>query len=184
MGTSRRALVVRCLEQWLVVPDNGLITEVAEGHGLTVFQVEAPAGASATFHGRDVFAPWAAKLAAGQVSTASLGAPVDDWVRLDRQRPTVGSGFVEGQVVASDRFGNLISNITPPGGVRLDGCELLVPERQLRVPIVANYSAGQRGELVAVVNAWDLIEVCVNQGHAQQQSGLVVGQVLRLRWAI
>ena len=114
VGSGRGMVAVQAGGQALVGPDNGLLVWAAEALG-GVERAHALANpayrldpVSRTFHGRDVFAPAAAHLAAG-VDPAELGPEVDPagLVRLERAAPQVGAGRVGGSVVAIDHFGNL-----------------------------------------------------------------------------
>src|SRR5262249_55861693 len=105
-------------------PDNGLLWPAASVAGPPqVFELAAPEHrlpqVSATFHGRDVFAPAAAALASG-VAPPALRPPVADPVRLELPRPRATPEGTEGQILWIDRFGNLITTLTPvdldPGG--------------------------------------------------------------------
>ena len=108
VGTTRRAIAVESDGHRFVGPDTGVFTTVLEG--ATVVELKVAPGASATFHGRDVFAPAAAQLAAG-TPIAQLGPGVSDPVRLPLPGPRREKRGVVGTVIYVDRFGTLISNI-------------------------------------------------------------------------
>ncbi len=115
VGSSRRALAAAGREQFFVGPDNGLFSLVfAEQAPLMVVSLENPqyflAKVSATFHGRDIFAPVAAHLSLGVPLTA-FGPALSDPVGLDFPAPEFGEEEVDGQIISCDHFGNLISNI-------------------------------------------------------------------------
>lgn len=116
VGTSRPAVAVRCGGSWYVGPDNGLFGLIASetpGGVEEVWRLSRPPGASATFEGRDVFAPAAAALAAGS-PPAEVGSRTAAAVA-----PLPGSGP---RVLWVDRFGNLLTDLrTRPGAVRLGG---------------------------------------------------------------
>jgi S-adenosylmethionine hydrolase len=117
VGSARRAILGECGGQLFVAPDNGLLSYVRERAGgarvrhLTnrkFFRGDV----SATFHGRDVFAPVAAALSAG-VEPRELGEEIDDWVRLPPLAPRVrGDGAIEAEIIHVDRFGNCVTNLT------------------------------------------------------------------------
>lgn len=110
VGSSRRALLVRAGEQHLVGPDNGLLIEAAERLGGidAAWELPVPAAASSTFHGRDVFAPAAGRIAAG-LTPATLGRPVDPagLVRLEPATPEVAAGRFAATIRDVDRYGNV-----------------------------------------------------------------------------
>jgi S-adenosylmethionine hydrolase len=117
VGSARRAILAECGGQRYVGPDNGLFSYVCERAGgarvrhLTnrkFFRREV----SATFHGRDVFAPVAAALSTG-VEPREFGAEIDDWVRLPSLAPRVrDDGTIEATIIHVDRFGNCVTNLT------------------------------------------------------------------------
>ena len=123
VGTPRALLVALSNEQALLAPDNGLLAPLAvRGQIDRVIRIDntrlvqfGVSDVSATFHGRDIFAPLAAAIASGRCDPADLGDEVD---AIDQSGwPTTtprADGGVSGVVVAVDRFGNLISNIGPP----------------------------------------------------------------------
>ena len=121
VGGGRRAVALRCAEEdrLLVGPDNGLLGPAAERFGGCVEVVEISRSpwrlepVSATFHGRDVFAPVAARLAAGEdLQDAGEPLEVDDLVSLDLPQPYVEDGALVAHVVGVDRFGNVLLDAT------------------------------------------------------------------------
>jgi len=118
VGTSRKAVIVKSKKgQFFVVPDNGLMTPVADRDGVEgVREITNPAWmigdkVSSTFHGRDIFSPAAAHLAAGEDWTMA-GPEVTGLVRLNPVLATVDKKGITGQVIAlDDPFGSLITNI-------------------------------------------------------------------------
>lgn len=117
VGSARRAIVVEAGEHLFVGPDNGLFSYVYQREDrLRVFQIEREdlfrQPVSATFHGRDVFAPVAAHLSAG-LAPESVGREVFDFVKLEIPKPVVDEQRrVIGAVIHIDRFGNCVTNLT------------------------------------------------------------------------
>lgn len=119
VGTQRRAVIVESGGRCFVAPDNGLLSYVisrTDGAPLRAFAVEDAAwmlpNRSRTFHGRDVFAPAAAHLAAGRnIASAGPELRTADLVRLERSEPLFEDNHVHGSVLHVDRFGNLITNM-------------------------------------------------------------------------
>ncbi len=165
VGSSRRALAVQTQRgDRLVGPDNGLLMPAAErlgGIGSAV-GLATPASASATFHGRDVFAPAAARLAAG-APLRDLGRPVTDLVELSL--PTANEDG--GQVVHVDVYGNLITNI-PADSLARDS---VVAVGDAQVPLVAFYEQAQPGALLALIGSAGLLEISVRNGSAAERLG-------------
>jgi S-adenosyl-L-methionine hydrolase (adenosine-forming) len=202
VGGARRALAVRCRGRWLVAPDNGLVTRVlaeASGAGddddgaLVVALDPARIGGgavSATFHGRDVFAPAAAWLAAGRPAEELGTRAAEPPVRLTLPAAVregegeVGRG-VAGVVVHVDRFGNLITNVPGAwlvGGGGAGGAgSVRVRLAGRDVPLVRTYGDAGPGELLALVGSAGWIEVAVRDGSAAALLEVGRGAVVRVR---
>lgn len=167
VGGARRPLVVRSGGLWLVGPDNGLFSPLAEGVGFQAWEITwRPASLSQTFHGRDLFAPVAARLAAGENLQESL-RPVADIVRLPAAPP---------QVIYLDSYGNCLTNLHAealPAGqeLMLDG--RLCPRRQC-------FEQGAPGEPFCYENSLGLLEIAINQADAAAALGLRVGSPVGL----
>ena len=115
VGGPRRALAARCRGQFWVGPDNGLFHLIfSQEMELSIVSLENPQffrpRVSATFHGRDIFAPVAAHLSRG-ADLAQLGPTVTDPVALDFPSPVFTPEVVRGEIIYADRFGNLVSNV-------------------------------------------------------------------------
>lgn len=115
VGSRRRAIIAECNAQLFVAPDNGLVSYACES-ALRVVNVTNRKffreNVSATFHGRDLFAPVAAALS-NSVAVAEFGEQIDDWVRLPPLAPRrLADGTLEATIIHIDRFGNCITNIT------------------------------------------------------------------------
>jgi S-adenosylmethionine hydrolase len=175
VGTSRRVLVVEADGRFVVAPDNGIVTRVLdEAAEWKAVAPPAPLGAdrgmSATFHGRDVFAPLAARLAAGEELSA-LGSVTDDPVRLVEPKPIRQRSDIVGQVIATDRFGNLITNV--PGEWVSSEDAIRIGERTLALS--PTYGSVAVGEATAVVNSDGRLEIAVRGGSAASRLGAGVG---------
>lgn len=116
VGTARRPIIARCAGQFIVCPDNGLLTLLERSHpieGAVVIENPAFTAAtpSATFHGRDIFAPAAAHLSLG-TPLADFGPEATEWVRIPIPEATLDAdGQLHGEIIHVDRFGNCITNI-------------------------------------------------------------------------
>ena len=173
VGSDRRALVVCAGGHAFVAPDNGVLGPVLERLGtagpvreLTRVQV-SDKPPSATFHGRDVFAPAAGAIAAG-VEVSTLGTPLDvpRLVHLDSVAGTESDGYV----VEVDVFGNLITDLPAPSEsitVECAGVRVCGPS--------SSYSAVESGDLVLVVGSDDTLEIAVRDGSATLCLGVGVG---------
>jgi len=167
VGTARRAIcVVDPTGRRLVGPDNGLFTPFLEP-GSRVHELSDPVAVPRprrpTFHGRDLFAPAAAALAAG-LEPEQLGGLVTDPVRLPWPGAERSAGQVRGVTLASDPFGNLITSIREEdlagAEVRAALCDGM-PARWVRT-----FADGAPGELLALVGSGGRVEVAVREGSA------------------
>ena len=181
VGTGRRPLVVDGADCRWVGPDNGIFTPVfladpqAQAYEISdesLFREPL----SATFHGRDIFAPAAAALAGGR-DPATLGPLVSDPVRLEWPRPHLEDEALVGSVLMADRFGNLMTNLSR------DAVEAFLAGRPALVRLASGavrglsrtYGQGQPGQLVALFNSQGRLEVAVNQGSMLERLGLKPG---------
>lgn len=129
VGTERRAIAAECGSVLVVAPDNGLISyvwgEVAPAQRRAV-ELLTPEWASNTFHGRDVFAPAAAELAAG-AKLHDVGEPIEDPVALPEVFAARDADGIRGCVIVVDHFGNAITTVRTPDlrGARVRGVRWL-----------------------------------------------------------
>lgn len=174
VGTARRALAVAAGGHWFTGPDNGVLDSAVRAQDAQAVALPLPGGASATFHGRDVFAPTAAALARGR-ALAELGSPAPDPVRLAVPDPRREGRTIVGQVVYVDRFGTLVTNIP---GARLD------PAGTVRVgphdlALRTTFGAVAAGEPLALIGSGGMLEIAVRDGRADAVLGLSRGAEVR-----
>ena len=192
VGTARRGVAVAVGESILVGPDNGLLSWAVLRAGGATSAHQLTNGElwlhplSQTFHGRDIFMPVAAHLAAG-TELSAVGSQIDvaDLVMLPAPTSRVHDGEAEGEVMSVDRFGNVQLSITASDADRLGigfGSSLVVRcgRRQLTVPYLETFAAVAPGEIVAFTDSAGLISIAVNAGDAAQQLGLPPGAHVRL----
>lgn len=173
VGSERRAIAVLAHGRACVAPDNGVLTRVLDGarDWSAVELTERRylrSRISSTFHGRDVFAPAAAHLAAG-VPLERLGEGIDVPVRLPLERPLREADRLRGRVAHVDRFGNLISDI--PASWAGPRWRFQVSERGVG-RLQRSYSAVDPGALVVVEGSLGTIEVAVRDGSAARKLGV------------
>jgi S-adenosylmethionine hydrolase len=117
VGSSRRPIFIECAEQMFVGPDNGVFSWICEREGSFLARHLTNEDffthpMSATFHGRDVFAPVAAALSQG-IAAEEFGPVIEDLIKLESLTPkTISDGTLEAAVIHIDRFGNCITNLT------------------------------------------------------------------------
>ena len=186
VGGTRRAVALRTEKFFLVGPDNGIFSLLLDHEAL----VEARAiknealrlrPVSATFHGRDIFAPVAGYLAAGG-DLRQVGPKIRKLVRLDLPEPVRRRGKVLAQVIHVDRFGNLVTNLgrealekfCDPGVCRIEAGSSGIEG------VCGTYSDVPRGEPLALFGSTGMLEISVNQGRADEVLGLTVGNSLEI----
>jgi len=173
VGSRRRAVAVRTKRLFFVAPDNGLLTLVlSEDPALAARELPTPPGASRTFHGRDLFAPAAARLAKG-VPFERLG-PALDPAQLTRLPLTLTKG-PKGEILTFDRFGNAITTLKGPPPQK---SVLLVQDRQL--PCLGTFADVAPGEPLCYTGSAGLLEIAVREGSAREALGLKTGLPVRL----
>ena len=174
VGSSRAAIAIQSDDRFLVGPDNGLLSPAMLLPESRVIQLPVPQHAAPTFHGRDLFARAAARLAAG-VPLHELGVP--SAAPVIRRTPEVrrgDDGDLVGEVIAVDRFGNAITNL-----LGLQARSVFAAGRELPVSrTYADLAAHQPG---ALVGSSGLIEIVVRDGRASDVLSLARGDAIRLR---
>jgi S-adenosylmethionine hydrolase len=184
VGTARRGIAVGTPGGILVGPDNGLLLDAADALGGVDTVVELAnrdwfaATVSPTFHGRDIFAPVAARLASG-APLDEAGPRVDpgDLVRLPEPVVRVGEGWLEAEVLTIDRFGN-VQLAAPADALAGLGRELTVGG----VPAVrgGTFADAPPGKLVVYADSADRVAVAVNGGRAVVVLSCAQGDTLRI----
>jgi S-adenosylmethionine hydrolase len=197
VGARRRAVALRTADDRLLVgPDNGLLWLAADAAG-GVLEVVDIAGSpwrlepvSATFHGRDIFAPVAGRLAAGE-PLARAGEPGDpeQLVKLELPRPHWDHSALVAAAIYVDRFGNVQLNANHEDLVGADlgvGLGTLVEleagtHGRHRAHYVRTFADVEAGELLLYEDADGTLAVAVSQGSATERLGLAVGDALWIR---
>jgi len=176
VGTARRPILLEAAGQYFVAPDNGVLAMVyaREKHKVRAltnrrFFLQP---VSQTFHGRDIFSPVAAHLAAG-TRPAQMGSIIQDYVRPPFEKPIrTGRHSWNGCILKIDRFGNVITNLHVndfPNLARKD-FQMSLCHRNIRA-LAQNYAERRRGELFVIAGSSGYLEISVNQGSAAQILG-------------
>jgi S-adenosylmethionine hydrolase len=173
-------------------PDEGdlAVFEIVEGSGERDNESERedgsgwpPAPASSTFHGRDVFAPAAARVhevGGGAIDDDEGFERTDDWVDLTFPTPTVHEGHAVGDVLVVDGFGNAITNVPGECVIEQFGSEIAVDGE--RAPARETYAAVAAGERLVTVGSHGNAELAVNRGRGADAFGVEAGDSVRLAW--
>lgn len=207
VGSARRAIAVRTPAGAFVGPDNGVLSYVMANENepveaiveLTNPRYQLPR-VSHTFHGRDLFAPAAAHLAAG-VPIAALGPPVHDPVTLPLPRLDVSHESISGAVLHADRFGNIVTSIGrlswnedalaldpafrgAGGGERTQfeaSRATVVAGKEKLDSIHRTYAQVEPGAILALVGSDGYLEIAVREGSAADRLGLQPGDPITVR---
>ena len=181
VGSAREIAAIEADGHLFLAPDNGLLAPVADAAAEVTLRHVAPDtlarlgihAPSATFHGRDIFAPLAAALAAGSLQPAELGGAVAELVPGWVEEPQVAAGQVNGTVVTIDHFGNLITNIEPRHLRGMAHPVVRVAGRELALR--RTYSDVRPGEYLALVNSFGVVEIAQAERSAAEGLGLARG---------
>lgn len=182
VGTARRPLAARVGEHYYVGPDNGVLTPILEkaeeaSLPLEIIHLDKPEywlkTVSYIFHGRDIFSPVAAHLAAG-VPLEKVGTPVNDPQRLNLPRPVQAGNRWEGEVIHIDHFGNISSNIHRDhiGGQQVVQARVAghtVPDW------VNTFGEREPGALVSLYSSIDYAIISEVNGNAAVRLGIKIG---------
>jgi S-adenosyl-L-methionine hydrolase (adenosine-forming) len=190
VGTSRRSLAIKAgksgQEQFFVGPDNGLLIPAAcrlgelEVYEITNKDMMLKSGVSATFHGRDIFAPVGAYLSKG-VSIEEVGPQVSDFVGLDFGNFGIEGPFLIGEVVFADSFGNVITNIPEDVILKFSTFGSHVEINGRRVSFVQTYGFVGKDEPLVLIGSHGFMEIAVNKGNAALQFGLKNGDQVAIK---
>jgi S-adenosyl-L-methionine hydrolase (adenosine-forming) len=190
VGSSRRPVLVVAGDQFFVGPDNGLFSYIYEREtSVRVFHLTSERyfrhPVSATFHGRDIFAPVAASLSNG-VEPAELGEEISDFVRLARLAPQAsGDGNLTASIIHIDRFGNCVTSITPqdlPEERIASGARLVINRKE--IASFRRFYAEElpsANELFAVWGSAGFLEIVAYRASAARQLNAQVGQTVEVK---
>jgi len=177
VGTERDILLVQHDRHYFMAPDNGLLAPIL---GLSddtqVFKLDLSCFTrlgleepSATFHGRDIFAPIAADIASGRTNPVSVGTPAYEWIPGWIDDPEVSTGKVSGVIITVDTFGNLISNIDR---ALIDNFrEPVAHIAGHQIQMLTTYGRARPGEYLALINSFDVVEIARAEGNAAEGLG-------------
>ena len=187
VGTERDIVAVNFDQHVFLAPDNGLLSSVVGDSGDYAawrladdwHRAQGWPQASATFHGRDIFAPLAAGIATGRIASAEIGPPTTDLVPSLLEAPLIDDGIVRGSVVTIDHFGNLITNIDQ---ALIDTLERpLIRVASLHLSLQQNYGGAPPGDFVALINSFGALEIARAEGSAADGLGLGRGAPVMVR---
>jgi S-adenosylmethionine hydrolase len=184
VGTARRPIIMSTERHHFVAPDNGVLSLIyGREERVHVRHVTAPHDClqplSNTFHGRDIFAPVASYLSKG-VDSEKFGDEITDYVKFNAPKPKpVDQQTLKGVVLKADRFGNLITNITPQDAPMLFGenpapFKIVIGKHEI-TDVKTSYAEGEPGEVFAILNSMGYLEIAANRAPAAQIVGTAKG---------
>ena len=184
VGTTRRPILASSDGYHFVAPDNGVLSMVyAKEERVHVRHISSDhyfrQPVSNTFHGRDVFAPVAAYLAK-QVDSHKFGDEIEDYVKFAAPRPKpAGENRMRGVVLKIDRFGNLITNVSPNDvpalfAAKPGAFKIMVGSREI-TEIRTAYAEGAPGEVFGILGSMGYLEIVANRAAAAQITGASKG---------
>jgi S-adenosyl-L-methionine hydrolase (adenosine-forming) len=184
VGSARRPIVAKAGQHIFVAPDNGVLSLVYEREeAILVRHITAEhyfrQPISNTFHGRDIFAPVAAYLSKG-VELVKFGDEITDYVWFVAPKPKpAGTNAWKGVVLKIDKFGNVITNITPkdiPQLFQASGTEFKISVGKADISSLRpNYADGAQGEMFALLGSTGFLEISMNRGSAARAAGAEKG---------
>jgi S-adenosylmethionine hydrolase len=180
VGTTRRPILASSDGYHFVAPDNGVLSMVyAREERIHVRHITSDhyfrQPMSSTFHGRDVFAPVAAYLAK-MVDSHKFGDEIEDYVKFAAPKPkAAGENRMRGVVLKVDRFGNLVTNVTPADvpalfAAKPPAFKIVVGSREI-TEIHSTYAEGSPGEVFGILGSMGYLEIAANRGAAAQITG-------------
>ncbi len=182
VGSARAMVAVKTATATFVAPDNGLLTRVLANFEAaeTIVELPVPSDASSTFHGRDVMAPVAGRLARGD-DLDNLGCGKQTLVSLEFPEAKMKPDSVEASVLAIDHFGNVTLDLA-----RDVGAEVLIPGTAWKlgeavIPMVRAYAEVELGAPLLLWGSPNLLELALRQGSAAERFRLSPGQRVTLR---
>lgn len=184
VGMQRRAVAVQTDRAIFVAPDNGLLSlALADAPALKAVQISNPAyhrkPVSATFHGRDIFAPAAAYLANG-VPLSAFGPEARNLIRFAVPSPVANDkGSIAGEAIHVDRFGNVITNVRVEDGEWDRFASLQVGRRKVG-RFCRTYGEAAPGEVIALIGSSGFLEVAQRDGSAARRLDAEPGTAIRV----
>ncbi len=188
VGTNRKAVALVTEKQIFVAPDNGLLSSVMKTQKIEgCFEINNPSCMrsfkSATFHGRDVFAPAAAHLANG-VEPATLGNSVgtEHCIRLALPENSTSDGGLswKGEILYADIYGNLVTSFTGDMLTQKEKTAALLMENGCELPVHRTYGDVDEGCALAYRGSSGFLEIAIRNGNASQALGLKAGDNIEL----
>jgi S-adenosyl-L-methionine hydrolase (adenosine-forming) len=184
VGTARRPILARTMEYKFVAPDNGVLSLIYEREeSIEVRHITSDHyflnPVSHTFHARDIFSPVVGWLSKG-VEVDKFGEPISDYAKFASPKAKrVSDNLIKGVTIKVDKFGNVITNITPEDVSELfsdnpPAFKIIVNQQEVTKLNLA-YSMGKPSEIFAIVGSSGFLEICTNRGSAAKALNVARG---------
>ena len=185
VGSSRNAIAVRCGSRCFIGPDNGVVTCAANHAGITEIRtITNPLffrePVSTTFHGRDVFASAAARIASGLLFS-EVGPVQQTCIQCGIAPAQCSPEAITGTVAHIDRFGNCITTIEASHIARFAGAAIAISvSAATEIPIMNCYADAGLHKPLAVIGSAGFLELCVNSGNAANVLNIKTGDIVTI----
>ncbi len=184
VGSSRRPLIIKTDRAFYVGPDNGIFSLAVKGQEVQgIYEIIHDKSIGPTFHGRDLFAPVAARLSLGE-EAGILGRKVEDFLKIHLPEPVIEKNRIKGEVIIIDRFGNAITNIRSENimakiSPRTSG-RLSVNLRDHKLRVFHHYKEAEGHKAGALINSSGYLEIFKYMGSAVEELGLKRGDTVEV----
>ncbi len=185
VGSERKAVIVETEKHIFVAPDNGILSFLGAKEIKRIIQITNEEyflkPVSDTFHGRDIFAPVAARLSRGE-EVEKFGTPGKEIKKLKFSAPEVRKNRLTGEVIYVDRFGNLLTNISRDAflGFVKDKKFCIVIGKTKIAKISSSYEEGKKGLPVAIFDSFHNLEISLYRDDASRRLNLNKGSKIRV----
>jgi S-adenosylmethionine hydrolase len=201
VGSDRKGICLKCRNQFFIGPDNGLFSYLSYKNNIQAWELanreyQLPS-LSNTFHGRDIFAPAAAYSSLG-ISPDQFGNPLNEIIKIPIPRLSVRDSKIEGEILTSDHFGNLITSLGKFGvadeKLQLDSwlnlkrktilnqTAVTVRVRDQIFSLASTFSSAARGIYTSVIGSTGLLEIICNQSSAKELLSVRTRDPVQLLW--
>ena len=201
VGTDRKGICLKCQGQFYIGPDNGLFSYIILNKEYQARELANPElqlqDTGNTFHGRDIFAPAAAHLSTG-ILPKKFGDPMNKLKTLPTPLLTCSDTLLQGEVLSSDRFGNLFTSLGlfthQDHGLHLaswlNSMEIFIPDRSKvkiiinknNLPLVNTFGNIPVGASAGMIGSTGLLEIISNQSPADQNLAIKRGDKVHFEW--
>jgi S-adenosyl-L-methionine hydrolase (adenosine-forming) len=187
VGSERLPIAIKTDKYYFIGPDNGIFTEILGSQKIEDVRIidnpriiaENP---SATFHGRDIFAPTAGFLAWGG-DFSRIGESINpDSLQLLRSNKKVSKNEITGEIIFADHFGNLISDIDPKDIEKLNSNKIEIQIGDHKIKKISNtFSDIATGEVLAYISSYSTLAIGANQANAKEIISAITGSAISIK---